>query len=154
MPQFIHELKDFATGQVTQTIVPWTAETLRAEIADLRWQHETAGFSIEGQEVTTFRDERADWTERKLDAKERIEDGDVGFQYPYKPKGGVSFAVFTPIQVLRVCELFKWYVNACFVIEEVFFARIDSGEDLDTIHADAMNGANWPQRELYWIAPG
>lgn len=153
MPQAIHESTDFATGQVTQIIIPWTADTLRAEIADIRWQHEVAGFEIEGQLITTFRDERADWTERKLDAKERIEDGDVVFQYPYKPKGGVSFAAFTPIQVLRVCVLFKWYVNACFAIEEVLFARLDSGEDLDAIHADAMNGANWPQREFSWIPP-
>jgi hypothetical protein len=54
MPRAIHEAKDFTTDQVTQTIVPWTMEDLLLEIANLRWQRETGGISIEGQEVTRF----------------------------------------------------------------------------------------------------
>jgi hypothetical protein len=153
MPQAIHEVTNFVTGQVTQTVIPWTAEELRARIADKRWERETGGFSIEGQRITTFRDEMPVWTERKLDANERIEAGDNAFVYQYKPKGGNAFATFIPLQVLRIHVLFKWYVNACFECEAALFARIHNGEDLDAVHAAVMSESSWPQREFSWSAP-
>jgi hypothetical protein len=76
----------------------------------------------------------------------------VRTSYEYKPRGGNN-TTFSIAQVQRAYQCFAWYVAACFTVERALQDAIYSGDDLDTVHATAMNPATWPQREFSWTPP-
>jgi hypothetical protein len=152
MPQAIHETKDFTTGQVTQTVIPWTADNLRAEIAYLRWQRSCLGITVGDLFISTIENEQYDqpktWDKLFLQAINRPTIDEFEYKNP-----GAANMVLTRNQVLRIADCLSWFIAMCFRTERLLQGMINNGDDLETIRAAAINDQNWPQREFSWTPP-
>jgi hypothetical protein len=152
MPRAIHEVKDFTTGEITQTIIPWTAETLRAELATQRWLRSGAGITVGELFISTIENEQYDqpktWDKLFLQAINRPTIDEFEYKNP-----GAENMVLTRTQVLRIADCLSWFIAMCFRTERLLQGMINNGDDLETIHAAAMSNENWPQREFTWTPP-
>lgn len=156
MPQAVNEATNAQTGITTRTVVPWTAETLKAEISRQRYDREVGGIMVGAQFVSTNRDEIGHWNERRRNA-DAWAAGDAAAkadnptgQYPYKPKGG-SPVILTLARTVRIHQCLKWYINTCFATEYQLYQQIDAGADLETVAASLATA--WPQAQFDEVAP-
>lgn len=131
-----------------------TAALARAYVSQVRYQKETQGILIEGQLISSDRDEIGHWYPRFASAYAYLQ-GDTTSNptglYPYKPRGGEP-VVLTALQAVRAYMCLSWYVNACFGVEKVAFDTIDHLTDKQQIKA-IIDAIEWPQREFMWEAP-
>lgn len=139
MPQYVNEFTDTRTGVVTRDVVPWTVDTLKAHIADLRWQHETRGIMVGDWFVATERSERGTLIGMQLNVTINPQ-----LVINYKPRGGSSTYLLNAGQVIRICQCAAWYIEACFATEKALCDAIDAGADLEAIAAFS----DWPQTEF------
>lgn len=151
MPQAVDESTDARTGITTQTVIPWTADALKAEISRQRYEREIGGITVGSQFVSTERDEIGHWNERRRNADAwaagdpaAIADNPSGV-YPYKPKGGAP-AILSLALTIRIHQCLKWYVNTCFAAEYQLYQMIDAGTDLETVAAALVTA--WPQQQF------
>lgn len=156
MPQAVNETTDAQTGVTTKTVVPWTAETLKAEITRQRYAREVGGITVGTQFVSTERDEIGHWNERRRNA-DGLSAGDLrakadnpAGQYPYKPRGGPP-VILSLTLTIRIHQCLKWYINTCFATEYQLYQQIDAGADLETVAASLATA--WPQTQFDEVAP-
>ena len=143
----IIQTTDESTKEVTNTPQPWTAEGLKAYIAERRYERETGGITVGTQVVTTNRDEMPIWQGMLLDIV--LQPGQR-MEFEYKPRGGAN-TTLTLAQVQRCYACFAWHVAACFATERALNAMIDGGADLDAIAASIDSA--WQQNTFEWEAP-
>jgi hypothetical protein len=128
----------------------------KAHISNERYAKEISGISIEGQLVSSERDEIGHWYPRFANAYGFLNDDPFSKsanptgQYPYKPKQG-SPTILTAMQVVRAYQCLSWYVNMCFAVEKTLCDMLDAGTPIEVV-LDAMPAA-WPQREFMWSPP-
>lgn len=128
----------------------------KAHISQERYSKETAGISIEGQLVSSERDEIGHWYPRFANAYGFLNDDPFSKaanptgQYPYKPKQG-NPTILTAMQVVRAYQCLSWYINMCFAVEKTLCDMLDAGTPIQAV-LDAMPAA-WPQREFMWSPP-
>ena len=121
-----------------------------------RYQVEVAGISIEGQQISSERDEIGHWYPRFANAYGYINNDPFALaanptgEYPYKPKSGAP-VIFTATQVIRAYQCLSWYINTCFGVEKYLFDLLDADTPVANVLA-AMDAA-WPQREFTWVPP-
>lgn len=154
MPRFIHETTDARTGFTTAVVVPWDAASLKDHVAALRYERETMGIVVDGQPVSSERDEISHWYPRFSNALGWLNKdpmslaGNPSGVYPYKPRGGDP-VILSAQQVVRCYDRLAWYVNACFASEKAICDAIDgasTSEDFDAI-ADSLD-QYWPSNEF------
>lgn len=153
MPAAVNTSINAVTGKITETVIPWTKPMLRAMLAEFRYGRETAGISIEGQAISTEREEMPVWQGMLFDV---VMNPGVRDAYEYKPRNGDNVSL-TVAQVKRAYECFAWYVSACFAYERMFAeelqAATDSPEVFDAFAVQMLDQANWPQTEFLWELP-
>lgn len=120
-------------------------------LSTLRYDKETQGISIEGQRISSERDEIGHWYPRFASAYAYLQ-GDASTnptgQYPYKPKDGDP-VILTAAQSVRAYQCLAWYINACFATEAIGVAMLAQGIPLTQILA----ALQWPQTTFTWEAP-
>lgn len=128
-------------------------------LSTVRFNRETGGLSIEGQSISTERDEIGHWFPRYYDASQWLA-GEATVRainpdgiYPYKPKHGQP-TVLSAAQVVRAYHCLAWYINACFATETQFYQTIEAGNlNLQTIVEHINQASNWPQTQFTWQPP-
>lgn len=146
--------------QIASVISSKVLEKNRAKesLSKLRFAHEIGGISIEGQTISTERDEIGHWYPRFASARDWLanDPATLAFNptgmYPYKPKGGAPTGL-TAAQVVRAYLCVSWFINACFVTEQYFYELIEATDGSEAQIAAVMAGVQWPQREFMWEAP-
>lgn len=125
-------------GTVTNTPEPWTADILRAAIAEHRYQQEIAGISVGGIPISTERgDHRIVMAQIRAEAR-----ADSEFTVSLKTIAG--FVELTAAQVLQITDAILYYVTACFARESELLQQLDSEElTLDEVAAEMLTG--WPE---------
>ncbi len=136
-----------------------TVAGVKALITNQRYAIETGGITIDGQVITTERDEIGHWFPRYYDAVQWINEDKTARAinpagvYPYKPKRGDPTAL-TAAQVVRAYQCMAWFVNACFATEtELYSMASAEGADLAELVAAASDVATWPQTQFTWEPP-
>ncbi len=135
-----------------------TVAGVKAYLAAKRYAVETAGIDIEGQVVTTERDEIRHWFPRFYDAFMWLNNDATARAinpdglYPYKPKQNDS-VILPAAKIVRAYQCMAWYVNACFATEFSIEAQIKNGVPLADVVAAIDSTQTWPQRSFAWI-PG
>lgn len=139
MPQFVNQI--FSDGVlVSEVVIPWTAETLAAAIAEHRYNQEVAGITVGGVPMSTERgDHRTVMHTIRTEARANAE-----FVAPLKTAAG--FVPMDASTIMAVTDAMLWYINACFVRESALRTAMESTDDLDSIAADMLTG--WPTREF------
>ncbi len=128
----------------------------KQRISAARYAQEIAGISIEGQPISSERDEIGHWYPRFANAYGILNNDPFALasnptkEFPYKPKNGRP-TILTAQQVVRAYQCLSWYVNTCFGIEKALFDMLDAGTPIEAV-LDAMP-SQWPQREFTWEAP-
>lgn len=129
----------------------WERGDPKAYLSNLRYEKETQGFSIDGQRISSHRDEMGHWYPRFASAYAYLQ-GDTTSnptgQYPYKPKDGDP-VIFTAAQAVRAYQCLAWYINACFAVEAMGVAMLSQGMTLDQVLA----ALQWPQTTFTWEVP-
>ncbi len=136
-----------------------TAEGVKLFISQQRYSFETGGITIEGQGVSTERDEIGHWFPRYYDAMQWLANDPVvrainpAGDYPYKPKRGEP-TVLSAAQAVRAYHCMAWFVNACFAVETQLYAAVSADNaDLAAIVELAGDPTTWPQRHFLWQPP-
>jgi hypothetical protein len=127
------------------------AAQAKVKLSSLRYQKETGGISIEGQRISSERDEIGHWYPRFADAYAYLQgerSTNPTGQYPYKPKNGDP-VIFTAGQAVRAYQCLAWYVNSCFATEATGVYMLSQGMKLD----DVLAQLEWPQTEFTWEPP-
>lgn len=144
-----------------QTIVDnWNEplESVKARITSIRYEKEIAGISIEGQSISSDRDEIGHWYPRFANAYGILTSDPFALaanptgEFPYKPKRGTG-AIFNAAQMVRAYQCLSWYINTCFATEIQLHAMLGTGTTVAEMNAILDAGAVWPQREFTWIPP-
>jgi hypothetical protein len=131
-------------------------ETAKQTISNRRYEVEVSGISIEGQSISSERDEIGHWYPRFANAYGYINNDPFALaanptgEYPYKPKNGAP-VIFNASQVIRAYQCLSWYINTCFGVEKYLFDLLDADTPVANVLA-AMDSA-WPQREFTWTPP-
>lgn len=112
-----------------------TAESLKAFIAEIRWQRETGGVEVmPGVVFPTARDARANLA-IELDRAKQIGNG---YSKTFVIKG--TRVPVTLDSLRAVCAAVWAHVDAAFEWEAQLLSRIEAGESLDVIAAEVMGG--------------
>ncbi len=131
---------------------------IKQRITATRYEKEIAGISIEGQAISSERDEIGHWYPRFANAYGWLNADPFSLaanptgEYPYKPKQG-NPTVFNATQVVRAYQCLSWYVNTCFATEATLFGMLGTGTTVAEMNAILDADAVWPQREFTWIPP-
>lgn len=143
MPQYVNETHNVTTGAVEREVIPWTAETLAAYLAEVRYNREVSGITVDGFPIDTSRgNERTVWQNLMIQAK-----ADPNFTINKKLSG--RFYRLTAAQVLRCAGLGARYIGACFETEAAFLTQIEAAttdEALESIAAEIDQATSWPAR--------
>ncbi len=139
------------TPEIDLTTIAGAKQYISAE----RFKKETGGISIDGQAITTERDEIGHWFPRFFNAYQWLQ-GDARVRavnpqgiYPYKPKNGDP-VILGAMQVVRAYECLAWYINACFAVEDQLYESLKSAT-IEQVLASMPSA--WPQREFTWEPP-
>jgi len=130
-----------------------TIEGCKKLISAIRYENETAGIEIEGQQFSTERDEIGHWYPRFSNAWGWLNNdpvsrkGNPGGIYPYKPKKGKP-VILTPEQVIRAYDRVAFYINSCFGVESYLYGLLDAGTPVEQV--TGMLTQVWPTRQYLW----
>ncbi|VTU32315.1 hypothetical protein H4CHR_02987 [Variovorax sp. PBS-H4] len=109
---------------------------LKATVADLRWQAETRGITVDGVEVSTTREARATFKQALDDAL------DAGLeQIDFKALNG--FVTLTLDQMRGIARATTAHVQSCFTAERVHVDAINALTELSTAMSYDTQ-AHWP----------
>lgn len=154
MPKAINQTINAQTGEVTTVEIPWDNQSLKEHVAALRYDRETMGIVVDGQLISSHRDEIGHWYPRFSNAYGWLNNDPISLAgnpdgiYPYKPRGGGP-VILNAQQVMRCYDRLAWYINACFGAEKIIGDAIDASttpEQLDAIEATLHQ--YWPPREF------
>jgi hypothetical protein len=137
---------------VSETL--WDSASLKRHVSVVRYERETSGIIVDGQFLSTNRDEIGHWYPRFSNAWGWLHEdpmsraGNPEGIYPYKPRGGKP-VILTAQQVLRCYDRLAWYINACFGAEKNIYEAIDAAETPEQLDATAGTlDFYWPPREF------
>ncbi len=143
------------TQEQIESIMPLAQFSLaKHRLSAIRYEKETAGFTIEEQLISSHRDEIGHWYPRFASAYGYLTNDAMAVaanptgQYPYKPRGGDP-VVLTASQAVRAYQCLSWYINMCFAVEVQGVAMLEAGMTIEQV----MAALQWPQREFMWEAP-
>jgi len=141
MPAAINETTNAVTGETTQVVIPWTAETAKERLKELRFR-ETAGVIVDGVPISTERgDHRNTMLSLALAGSQS-----PSLQVPFKLTNG-SFTVMSGSFASAAWQFGQSYVAQCFAVEGAASAAIDAAQSDADI--DAMfDGLEWPSQEF------
>lgn len=135
-----------------------TTEGVKAFISSRRYAREVGGIWMQGQSISTARDETGHWFPRFYDAMLWLS-GDPAVRginpegvYPYKPKNGEP-VILTAGQVMRAYQCMAWYINACFASEKQLYALLDARIPLADVVMATDADESWPQNQFKWEPP-
>ncbi len=131
-------------------------EGAKTYISGERFKRETGGISIEGQVISTERDETGHWIGRFFDARAWLAGDEMARginptgMYPYKPKRGEPVTLSAQ-QVVRAYLCMAWYINACFAVEDFLYQQLKARIPIETVLAAEPDA--WPSNQFKWEPP-
>jgi hypothetical protein len=145
MPAAINETTNAATGETTQVVIPWTAETAKERLKELRFARETAGVIVDNVPISTERgDHRNTMLSLALAGSQN-----PAMQVPFKLADG-SFTVMTGAFAAVAWQFGQGYVAQCFAVEGAAAAAVDAAQSDAEIDA-IFDGLQWPSQEFSTI---
>ena len=142
MPAAIHEKTNAVTGETLQFVIPWTAETAKERLKELRFARETAGVVVDGVPISTERgDHRNTMLSLALAGSQS-----PSMQVPFKLADG-SFIVMSGAFASAAWQFGQSYVAQCFSVEGAASAAIDAAQSDAEIDA-IFGGLEWPGQEF------
>lgn len=140
MPQHVNEYTDARTGTVTRTEVPWTVDSAKERIKELRYAREIAGVIVGGVPIST---ERGDHRNTMLSLSlAGVQNPDM--QVPFKLADG-SFTVLSGAFAVVAWQCGTSYVAQCFAVESEAAAAIEAAASDSEIDA-ILAGLKWPEQ--------
>jgi len=142
MPAAINETTNAVTGETTQVVIPWTAETAKERLKELRYIRETAGVIVDGVPISTERgDHRNTMLSLALAGSQN-----PSMQVPFKLADG-AFTFMSGAFASAAWQFGQSYVAGCFAKEGAASAAIDAAQSDAEIDA-IFDGLEWPGQEF------
>lgn len=140
MPQGWDEDIDAVTGETVRTPVPWTKDTAKDHLANLRYQHEVAGITVNGVLCAT---ERGDHRHVMLSLYVFAQ---VQPEFPVTIKmPGDGWVPVTAAHAAQMYLCGQQYVAQCFAVEKAAVDAIEAAAtdaEIDAVFADLV----WPSQ--------
>lgn len=125
----------FQDGQLVSTeTIPWTADSLRAAIAQARWERSQSGCAWEGRSIRTTEDDKTAITQAVVLAQTATA---LGQPFSVQWKLPTGFIELTASQVVSLGLTVGAFIQQWFAWEASLVARIQAGESLDQVAQDA-----------------
>lgn len=121
-----------AEGDITKQPLPEVVQDVVQLIARTRFEHETAGITLEGMAIDTGRDSQGLITGAVVQAM--LEPG-----YTLNWKTAVGFVQLTAVQIIGIATAVRAHVQACFDREATLLVAIQDGS-----FAPEMLSEGWP----------